>query len=514
MPSYDPGRGQPPLDQNNGISIYNSAAPQPSQAAQPSQAPVQNQDGSYSRAANGEQQPVNHNAPNNQQLNNNWQRLSDQLNSQPQEQPGQQSGQNSGKQDQTLDQQQDQNRDCDSITQAIESQRGSIVPSPDQLEQARQGVMRRNQKQVEEARKDGRAIRVSSLGTITLSTPDKAGVDQPDATIVLEYARDRALEQLSSQAMAAAGLAGQCSNQQLAAEPLNESNQEAAEKGYLQDNDHHSEPTPDPFHCDLSHWHSVQLFDSVARQRAAFQALVGHEPITASDWQLAKALDVMSSEGDLGDANIAVGRITPHPDLGLVQVDAFIKDAKVYNPPFSSAKGDNRGFKLDAAPSDSRVAFLIDYVNGFIVARQNPSVNADTGEAKTGTPDVDAAQLPTGEIFLKYDTADPWAIIGESASKYLADVHGAIVLQPTLDMPRFGGEISSYPWLEINQWLPADIIRNIKNVDARVPDLGPFGNLTAIPPQSIGDTNLLRDFDPSRTRLGSPCNPPTVVTQG
>ncbi|MGC7215503.1 hypothetical protein RA984_21285, partial [Mycobacteroides abscessus subsp. massiliense] len=60
MPSYDPGRGQPPLDQNNGISIYNSAAPQPSQAAQPSQAPVQNQDGTYNRAANGERQPINH----------------------------------------------------------------------------------------------------------------------------------------------------------------------------------------------------------------------------------------------------------------------------------------------------------------------------------------------------------------------------------------------------------------------------------------------------------------------
>ncbi|CPT91542.1 Hypothetical protein ERS075552_00232 [Mycobacteroides abscessus] len=85
MPSYDPGRGQPPLDQNNGISIYNSAAPQPSQAAQPSQAPVQNQDGTYNRAANGEQQPINHNAPNNQQLNNNWQKLSDQLNQQQSE---------------------------------------------------------------------------------------------------------------------------------------------------------------------------------------------------------------------------------------------------------------------------------------------------------------------------------------------------------------------------------------------------------------------------------------------
>lgn len=84
MPSYEPGRGQPPMDQNNGISIYNSAAPQPSQAALPSQAPVQNQDGSYNRAANGEQQPINYKqAPDNQGINNDWQRLSDQLNNSP-----------------------------------------------------------------------------------------------------------------------------------------------------------------------------------------------------------------------------------------------------------------------------------------------------------------------------------------------------------------------------------------------------------------------------------------------
>ncbi|WP_236743126.1 matrixin family metalloprotease [Mycobacteroides franklinii] len=92
-PSYDPGRGQPPLDQNNGISIYNSAAPQPSQAAQPSQSPVQNQDGSYNRAANGEQQPINYKqAPDNQAINQDWKNFSDQLNQQQQNRPGQEPG--------------------------------------------------------------------------------------------------------------------------------------------------------------------------------------------------------------------------------------------------------------------------------------------------------------------------------------------------------------------------------------------------------------------------------------
>ncbi|WP_237076700.1 hypothetical protein [Mycobacteroides abscessus] len=117
MPSYDPGRGQPPLDQNNGISIYNSSAPQPSQAAQPSQAPAQNQDGTYNRAANGEQQPINHNAPNNQQLNNNWQRLSDQLN---QQQAGQQ--QHSGRDDLQSSRDNDARQRCESVVQPLLAQ--------------------------------------------------------------------------------------------------------------------------------------------------------------------------------------------------------------------------------------------------------------------------------------------------------------------------------------------------------------------------------------------------------
>ncbi|CPT30067.1 Hypothetical protein ERS075534_00769 [Mycobacteroides abscessus] len=91
MPSYDASRGQPPLDQNNGISIYNSAAPQPSQAAQPSQA---NQNGTYTRAANGEQQPIQHSPEQNTQPSNDWQNLSSQLNQQ-QNQPTQNDDDNS-----------------------------------------------------------------------------------------------------------------------------------------------------------------------------------------------------------------------------------------------------------------------------------------------------------------------------------------------------------------------------------------------------------------------------------
>ncbi|EIU05567.1 hypothetical protein MA5S0921_5364 [Mycobacteroides abscessus 5S-0921] len=64
MPSYEPGRGQPPLDQNNGISIYNSNTPQaptqPGSQISGQQQSGQNLDGSWQRAANGEQQPISY----------------------------------------------------------------------------------------------------------------------------------------------------------------------------------------------------------------------------------------------------------------------------------------------------------------------------------------------------------------------------------------------------------------------------------------------------------------------
>ncbi|MGV0585643.1 ribonuclease domain-containing protein [Mycobacteroides chelonae] len=139
LPSYEPGRGQPALDQNNGVSIYNSAAPQPSQAAQPSQQPVQNQDGSYNRAANGEQQPINYNnAPDNQQLNNDWQKLSDQLNQSPdQNQPGQQKPTQNN--DQSQNNQQDKKQTCESVHQSLMSQ-GPVMPNPDDVEKAQQDI--------------------------------------------------------------------------------------------------------------------------------------------------------------------------------------------------------------------------------------------------------------------------------------------------------------------------------------------------------------------------------------
>lgn len=84
MPSYEPGRGQPPLDQNNGISIYNSAAPQHSQPAQPNQAAQRvssrNPDGTYSRDAQGNTMPIQQDPEENIEPSSEWKEAAAKLN--------------------------------------------------------------------------------------------------------------------------------------------------------------------------------------------------------------------------------------------------------------------------------------------------------------------------------------------------------------------------------------------------------------------------------------------------
>ncbi|MGH3952739.1 MAG: DUF2599 domain-containing protein [Mycobacterium sp.] len=160
MPSYEPGRGQPPLDQNNGVSIYNSAAPQPSQAAQPSQPPVQNQDGSFNRASNGEQQPVNYNnAPGNQEVSQDWQQLSDRLNNQMQGQPEQQQpAQNNEQQDQSQKTKQDRKQTCESVEASVRQQF-----SADLFELTEQEISQAQQEQNDELQQDNEELQRNGL---------------------------------------------------------------------------------------------------------------------------------------------------------------------------------------------------------------------------------------------------------------------------------------------------------------------------------------------------------------
>ncbi|WP_234803577.1 hypothetical protein [Mycobacteroides abscessus] len=256
------------MDQNNGISIYNSAAPQPSQAAQASQAPVQNQDGTYSRAANGEQQPNQYNnAPNNQQLNQKWQQLSDQLNNQQSQgqQTEQQPVQNNGQQNQTQNNQ-DKKQTCQSVLASVKQQ----FPA-DLFEFTEEELAQANQEQEKQDR-DNEAQKRNGQPPVAQTGPVLAYLGQ-HAEQVNQYYKDL------TAAESAAGL--QCSGtdasagQTNAAAPVREGNNQQPAAAKLKDKDPFSDyfcknpPSGPPTLADL--------------ENANDQAVIANERDLASD---------------------------------------------------------------------------------------------------------------------------------------------------------------------------------------------------------------------------------------
>jgi hypothetical protein len=156
----------------------------------------------------------------------------------------------------------------------------------------------------------------------------------------------------------------------------------------------------------------------------AFKGVYGRDPVTQNDWKMAGVLDPTSyNEKNAGiPANVVVGRIKPVPGQGVVRTDLFIPQEEVWYPDVPGGVsghnfGDNRGFDPNAGPKDTRVAIYVDYENGVIVTRQNPSVDTTTGEARTGIPTVAATQRPDGTLYVRYEAVDPFSPGGEDVGK-------------------------------------------------------------------------------------------------
>lgn len=190
----------------------------------------------------------------------------------------------------------------------------------------------------------------------------------------------------------------------------------------------------------------------------AFRAVFGHPPASTADWATAAALDPHSyEEKNRGvPANIVVGRIQARPGQGVVRANLFIPSATVKDPafklqwlPFDDNAGDNRGFDATAGPEQSRVAMVIDYENGLVVARQNPSVNLSTGQVRAGTPNVGVAQRRDGSLYIKYAAADPFSPGGETLAKHTICVQGQLAVRPGAGEPHVDGLIGNFPALEI-----------------------------------------------------------------
>ncbi|PQM45755.1 hypothetical protein C1Y40_04081 [Mycobacterium talmoniae] len=192
-------------------------------------------------------------------------------------------------------------------------------------------------------------------------------------------------------------------------------------------------------------------------------------------------------------------------------------------PPFDDNAGDNRGFDPAAGPERARVSVDVDYENGLVVVRQNPSVNLTTGQVRAGTPTVKVAQRRDGSVYLRYAAADPFSPGGETLAKNTLCVEGELVVQPGAATPRIGGVVTAFPALEVyndRAAAPGGVPTTATLGQMWPANTGQWGPMLGLPfTRSVGDPRLLADFVtvatgatyPLPTPLGPPAHPPAVV---
>lgn len=182
--------------------------------------------------------------------------------------------------------------------------------------------------------------------------------------------------------------------------------------------------------------------DKRADQFEAFVETLDRPPKTEQDWKTAAMLNPESylEKYEGHDANVSVSTIAPQPGKGVVRLGWYIPAKDVFNVPVNDL-GDDRGFDPEFNPEETRVAVYVDYENGLIIARNNPSVTTD-GEVEVGTPDIKVQQHPDGRVRIFYDAKNPFAPPGSSYTGHT--VHGDIVVSPD----GVSGRISDYPSFE------------------------------------------------------------------
>lgn len=241
-------------------------------------------------------------------------------------------------------------------------------------------------------------------------------------------------------------------------------------------------------------------------QELAFLEVFGRAPTTPADWQTAAMLDPHSYNPKNGGTppEIRVAKIDPHPGQGVVRANWFIPSKEVLYP--SERKGvghnfgDNRGFNPNFSPEDARVSAIVDYENGVVVLRQNPSVETDSGKAWAGHPWASVAQDPNGTVKLYYNTADPWAPLGgEIPSKLMNySVNGTVVVQPGPAGPAVGGQMTSFPAFEAYHDTPTGATTPIAQMWPTHTDQ--WGPMLGLPfQQSVGDQGIYHSMDGANT---------------
>ncbi|HEU4363543.1 MAG TPA: hypothetical protein VFR27_18840 [Mycobacterium sp.] len=201
-------------------------------------------------------------------------------------------------------------------------------------------------------------------------------------------------------------------------------------------------------------------------QRAAFARVYGRDPVSANDWRMAAALDPVSYQprNHGVDAEVVAGRFTPQPGRGVVRTNLFIPSEKVQNVAmdfddlfrgrwFPDNFGDNRGPSAFADMDGSRVSLLLDYDNGVIAVRQNPTgaVDGQRGGARAVVPRVNVLEAADGRITVDYNAYDAYEnILGRAAG---LTVNGRVTFAPGAGGGvALGGDTTIYPSMETYQY--------------------------------------------------------------
>jgi hypothetical protein len=156
----------------------------------------------------------------------------------------------------------------------------------------------------------------------------------------------------------------------------------------------------------------------------AFEEVFGRPPTSAADWEKASWLDPANDDPALKgtDSSVVVTHIKPVPGQGVVRGSLFIMDEKVVDPfapngydprSFDSLYdyGNNRGFSESFDPRNAKGAFLIDYENGVVIFRQNPTHDT-AGHVAVGEPDVRVIQAGDGTVRMDYHLPNPGSMMG------------------------------------------------------------------------------------------------------
>ncbi len=268
----------------------------------------------------------------------------------------------------------------------------------------------------------------------------------------------------------------------------------------------------------------------------AFKQVFGREPTSTGDWATASALDPQTYDPKFKGAKsqIEVVKIRPVPGHGVVRVSQWIAQRDVTSSIFGNRDlGNNRESDLHFDPEDTKVTTYIDYENGLVVLRQNPSVEETPtgapGRVKVATPKGSVTQLADGSVRIKYDAGNPFApsITADPKGPFMdhtITVNGDLVFTPGPGGVQINGTRTNYPSLEAYQDLPDGGTRTILIDPARSgSSAGPALNLPrhhdvgtlggkAFAPFDSGGWNLQYDVPtplPS-TEFGPVTSPPSV----